>query len=137
MKKLTTTFYKYFYGKVDIYDYDGTLQALRALVGNEESVESYDVDNKETFVKEFVLRFYRMKEKVKYRFESIQNYSNSIEGQARPLMHKLTSKKAMAELAKLYPKFDKFMALVNSRLNIAMPYIYYEATENKKNNSSI
>ena len=70
-----------------------------------------------------------MKENVEKRYNEIRDYSNSLEGKARPIRRKLTSRNTMRELERLYPKFDEFVSIVNERLNISMAHIYYEIQE--------
>ena len=130
MKKLTEIFYNYFYEKVDINDYDNALTALRNVVDAYiPEVENYYVDVDCKFLKHFIKKFYKMKENAEYRYNKIRDYSNSLEGKARPIRRKLISRNAMRELERLYPKFDEFVSIVNQRLNISMINIYYEIQE--------
>ena len=133
MKKLTEIFYNYFYEKVDINDYDNALTALRNVVDAYiPEVENYYVDVDCKFLKYFIKKFYKMKENAEYRYNKIRDYSNSLEGKARPLRNKLISRNAMRRIEKLYPYFDKFVEIVDERLNISMLNIYHQIKDQEK-----
>ena len=134
MKKLTEIFYNYFYEKVDITDYENALTSLRNVVdAYVAEIENYYVDVDCKFLKHFIKKFYRMKENVEKRYNEIRDYSNSLEGKARPIRRKLISRNAMTELERLYPKFDKFVNIVNQRLNISMLNMYHQIKDQEKN----
>ena len=133
MKKLTEIFYDYFYEKVDIIDYDNALSALQQVIDpSVHEIKKYHTDTDNKYLKCFIKEFYKMKENVEARYISIRDYSNSLEGQARPIRRKLISKNAMRELEKLYPKFDKFAECVNNRLKISLASIYCQIQEEEE-----
>ena len=132
MKTLVSMFYKYFFEKLDINDYENTKFALERIVETYcPEVEDYSYIDKKG-LKSFVKEFYKMKQNLEKRYNSIRDYSNSLEGKSRPLIRKLISKNSMREIVRLYPKFEKFETLVNKRLNISMAQIYFDLQQEKQ-----
>lgn len=132
MKTLVSIFYKYFFEKVDIQEFSDAKFQLERVVGTYcPDVEDYSFINKKE-LKNFVKLFYKMKQNLEKRYNSIRDYSNSLEGKSRPLIRKLISKNSMREIVRLYPKFEKFETLVNKRLNISMAQIYFDLQQEKQ-----
>ena len=130
---LRKIFESYFYEKVDFNDFNNVVEVLQIVTTyyNGEK-HTYDIDKNNKYLKEFILRFYKMKENVEVRYNKLRDYSNSLEGKARPIRQKLISINTMRELERLYPKFDKFVSIVNQRLNISMVHVYYEIQDEQK-----
>ena len=137
MKTLVSIFYKYFFEKLDINDYENTKYSLERVVGTYcPEVEDYSHIDKNG-LKNFVKLFYKMKQNLEKRYNSIRDYSNSLEGKTRPLSRKLISRITMRDLENLYPKFEKFEKLVNKRLNISMAQIYFDLQQEKQKSTPI
>ncbi|MBQ9795563.1 MAG: hypothetical protein IJW36_01195 [Clostridia bacterium] len=137
-KSLSHFLFKNFYGKIDFGEYGEVLDALRCVTSfyNPET-KIYDIDKNNKYLRDFIEKFFKMQENVEARYNEIRDYSNSLEGKARPIRQKLISRNTMRELERLYPKFDEFVSIVNQRLNISMKHIYYEIQDEQKNDDFI
>ena len=130
---LRPIFYSYFYEKVDINDYDIAVEALQRITTfYDGETHTYKIDKNNKYLRDFIEKFFKMKENVEARYNEIRDYSNSLEGKARPIRQKLVSRNTMKELERLYPKFDEFVGIINQRLNISMKHIYYEIQDELK-----
>lgn len=120
MKNLIRKFNKYFKDKLDEYDYEKTLSALKILINE------YDIDVEansklnEKNIKQFVKKFYRTKRNLWKRYKRIENYSNSKEWESLTLTQKIISRNTMLDILKIYVKLKSFEKLVNETFNILM-----------------
>lgn len=132
-KSLSHFLFKNFYGKIGFNEYGEVLEALRCVTSSyNPETKIYEIDKNNKYLRDFIEKFFKLQENVEKRYNEIRDYSNSLEGKARPIRRKLISRNAMRELERLYPKFDEFVSIVNHRLNISMKHIYYEIQDEQK-----